>query len=567
MFNQIHNWRSPMGLLPLSFLLLGMISTAAAAVVVPCQDTTAQRQNQTIRWVDCHENVPQPIASALNLTGTIFNGSLPSTLFCGEMDVPMDYTKPFDAATNNITIGFAMNRPNSSSGLIMYHAGGPGESAVSRAWANALNLSSESPPFARGLEEFDFLAVNTRGIQFSNPLNCSSGVFFNNVSFAFPTSQDEYDQYQAAMTNFFASCVNDSTPAGIMEHIGTIEVIQDWDSVRAALGYEKVSFVGVSYGTFVGMAYADRYPERVDRFVLDGAIPHGMPWLDMVADQVLAANRLLLRADAFCLTDPSCPFYGQGNGSVVKAWDTVLARAIAAPLPALSCGPDTGCNSPVTATDLRMGVDVLFRSNPDFPKFNMALNASLHGDASLFAYEPLTDIRETVIPPLLCSDFKLDDGANTFAGFKNLSINSQSSDPAGIVYSVVWQFVLMCAAWPFPVPERSTLPSDLPLMWMTSDFDLNLPTELTTFAWEQAPNSTLVTRHGDDHISILIEPPAAAAQRVAQDFLLTGVMPLASSDAEVTVIPPGGTRGPVPGAYDVPTGAIAGDTSEVRTIE
>ncbi|KAJ7686265.1 hypothetical protein B0H17DRAFT_1013620 [Mycena rosella] len=544
-----------MGLLPLS-LSLGM-ATAAAVPAVP-------RQNQTIRWVDCHANVPQPMESVLNVTGTTFTGSLPSTLFCGEMDVPMDYTKPFESATNNITIGFAMNRPQTPSGLIIYHAGGPGLDAASQAWATALNLSSGAP--FTGLEEFDFLAVNTRGIQFSNPLNCSFGVFFNNVSFAFPTSQDEYDQYQAAMTNFYTACTNNTTPQGIMAHIGTVENIQDWDSVRAALGYEKVSFAVVSYGTFVGMAYAGRFPDRVDRFVLDAVIPHGMPFQDMVTDQVAAENRLLLRADAFCLTDPTCPFHGQGNGSVVKAWDTLLAQAITAPLPALSCGAGTGCNTPVTPTDLRLGVSVLFRANPDFPQFNIALNASLHGDASLFAYEPLGDIRETIGAPLLCSDFKIDDADKTFAGFNNISINSQSSDPAGIVYSQMWQFVLMCAAWPFPVPDHTTLPTDLPLMWMTSDFDLNLPTELTTFAWGQAPNSTLVIRHGDDHTSILLAPPATRAQGIAQDFLRTGVMPSAFSDSEVTILSPGDTRGPIPGAYDVPTGAIAGDTSIVENI-
>ncbi|KAJ7602925.1 hypothetical protein B0H17DRAFT_1222657 [Mycena rosella] len=504
------------------------MATAAAVPAVP-------RQNQTIRWVDCHANVPQPMESVLNVTGTTFTGSLPM-----QAD--------------------------------------PGWMQHLRQWATALNLSSGAP--FTGLEEFDFLAVNTRGLQFSNPLNCSFGVFFNNVSFAL---RDEYDQYQAAMTNFYTACTNSTTPQGIMEHIGTVENIQDWDSVRAALGYEKVSFAGVSYGTFVGMAYAGRFPDRVDRFVLDATIPHGMPFQDMVTDQVAAANRLLLRADAFCLTDPTCPFHGQGNGSVVKvsfrivhprptltrvsqAWDTLLAQATTAPLPALSCGAGKGCNTPVTPTDLRLGVSVLFRANPDFPQFNIALNASLHGDASLFAYEPLGDIRETVVSPLLCSDFKIDDADKTFAGFNNISVNSQSSDPAGIVYSQIWQFVLMCAAWPFPVPDRTTLPTDLPLMWMTSDFDLNLPTELTTFAWGQAPNSTLVIRHGDDHTSILLAPPATRAQGIAQDFLRTGVMPSASSDSEVTILSPGDTRGPLPGAYDVPTGAIAGDTSVVENI-
>ncbi|KAJ6628081.1 alpha/beta-hydrolase [Mycena sp. CBHHK59/15] len=554
MFNKIFLLRNSLA----GLLLCLRAATPAAASVLP-------RSSQTIRWVDCHENVPQPIESALNVTGTSFNGTLPSTLFCGEMDVPMDYTKPFDAATNNITIGFAMNRPVKSSGLIIYHAGGPGLDAASQAWENALNLSSGAP-FAE-VQNFDFLAVNTRGIQFSTPLNCSSGVFFNDIPFAFPSSQTEYDQYQAAMKNFYSACTNNSTPAGIMQHVGTIEVIQDWDSVRAALGYEKVSFAGVSYGTFVGMAYAAQFPQRVDRFVLDAAIPHGMPFQYMVTDQIAAANRLVLRADAFCLTDPTCPFHGQGNGSVVKAWDTLLGRAIAEPLPALGCGPGKGCNSPVTPTDLRLGLTVLFRANPDFPLFNIALNASLHGDATLFAYQPLGDIRESIVSPLLCSDFKIEDAQKTFAAFNNLSLNAQSSDPRQIIYSQIGQFLLMCSVWPFSVPEPVTLPTTLTLMWMTSDFDLNLPTELTTFAWEQAPNSTLVIRHGDDHTSILATPgPATRAQGVAMDFLRTGVMPLASSDEQVTVISSGGTRGPVPGAYDEPTGAVAGDSSSVEDV-
>ncbi|KAJ7263633.1 hypothetical protein B0H12DRAFT_1012205 [Mycena haematopus] len=541
--------KSLLFLLPL-FVCLQTFPSITASIL-----PSSGRTKQTIRWVDCHNKVPDPIGEELNLTSTTWVGTLPSNLHCGEMDVPMDYTKPFNAITNNITIGFAMNRPTKPASVLYSHAGGPGENAAAQAWANALNLSAA---FA-GLEDFDFLAINTRGIQFSNPLNLSSGVFFNNISFAFPSSQAEFDQYQAAMTNFYTAAIRDSTPPGIMQHVGTTEVIQDWDSMRAALGYEKVSFAGVSYGTFVGMAYAARYPHRVNRFVIDAVIPHGMPLQDMVTFQVGAVNRLVQRADAFCHTDPTCPFYGQGNGSVVKA-----------PLPALSCGPGTGCNSPVTATDMRQGVAFLFRSNPDFPLFSIGLNASLHGDASIFAYQPALDIRETVVSPLLCSDFKLDDDIKTFAGFNSLSVNSDSVNPMHIVYSQTWQLLLQCTVWPFPVAERIarvTLPTDLELMWMTSDFDLNLPTELTTFAWKQAPKSTIVIRHGDDHTSILSTSPSVSDQQsLTTNFLRTGTMPKPSSDVAVTVIGPRGTRGPVPGAYDVPTGAVAGDTSSVENI-
>jgi hypothetical protein len=98
-----------------SFLLFLQTLTLTSATALP----TTDRTNQTIRWVDCHDKVPEPLVPELNLTDTTFPGTLPSNLFCGEMDVPMDYTKPFDTATNNITIGFAMNRPpKTASGLI-----------------------------------------------------------------------------------------------------------------------------------------------------------------------------------------------------------------------------------------------------------------------------------------------------------------------------------------------------------------------------------------------------------------------------------------------------------------
>jgi hypothetical protein len=163
-------FRNPLALKGLLQFLL-FLSTATASAI-----PRADRTNQKIRWVDCHDKVPDAIAPdsippTYNVTGGTITGPLPANLFCGEMDVPMDYTKPFDAVTNNITIGFAMNRPQKrAQGLILQfffvscfrkrllmiipsHAGGPGENAAAQAWANAFNLSYAFV----GLEDFDFL--------------------------------------------------------------------------------------------------------------------------------------------------------------------------------------------------------------------------------------------------------------------------------------------------------------------------------------------------------------------------------------------------------------------------
>jgi hypothetical protein len=104
-----------MGLLPL-LVFLSTLTAPSIASAIPA----TQRKAQTIRWVDCHDKVPDGLGDELNAPNGVFTGTIPPNLFCGEMDVPMDYTKPFDAATNNITIGFAMNRPaKRAQGLIL----------------------------------------------------------------------------------------------------------------------------------------------------------------------------------------------------------------------------------------------------------------------------------------------------------------------------------------------------------------------------------------------------------------------------------------------------------------
>ncbi|KAJ7646509.1 hypothetical protein FB45DRAFT_860020 [Roridomyces roridus] len=89
-------------LLFFSLALIGAV-TPASSFYVPLQ---RRAENQTIRWLDCHTRIP-PALQGLNITADM---PLPSSLQCGEIDVPMDYSKPFDPVAN-ITVGFAMNRP------------------------------------------------------------------------------------------------------------------------------------------------------------------------------------------------------------------------------------------------------------------------------------------------------------------------------------------------------------------------------------------------------------------------------------------------------------------------
>lgn len=70
---------------------------------------------QLIDWVDCSQNVPDP-ATFLNVNGVDLK-ALPSTLHCGRLTVPMDYSRPI-SASNNVTLGLAMYRPEKPKGVI-----------------------------------------------------------------------------------------------------------------------------------------------------------------------------------------------------------------------------------------------------------------------------------------------------------------------------------------------------------------------------------------------------------------------------------------------------------------
>ena len=195
-----------------------------------------------IIWVDCAQFVPQSTAPS----GGSFNAStvdlqnLPSTLHCGRLDVPMDYSKPF-SDDNKITLGVATYRPANPKGPLFFSPGGT-DPGVVVAWEVALNLTNA---FC-GVEDFELIVMDIRGTQSSNPLNVSTALVLELELLPDPQNQSDYDAIQALSAESIQSWINNSSPAGIIEHVGTREAIQDYDMIRKALGYEKINFLGAS---------------------------------------------------------------------------------------------------------------------------------------------------------------------------------------------------------------------------------------------------------------------------------------------------------------------------------
>lgn len=184
---------------------------------------------------------------------------------CGEYEcatflAPLDWFNPAEQA---ITIAMLRQKgPDSSRGVIFVNPGGPGGSAQD--YAAGFDPS--------GVPGYDIIGMDSRGSGESTPVVCGT-TEETDAWFATDNSPDD-EQEKAALRqanmDFARQCREHS--GALLDHISSIETIYDYDLARALLGQEKLNFYGVSYGTFLGSVYAELYPQRVGRMVLDSAV-------------------------------------------------------------------------------------------------------------------------------------------------------------------------------------------------------------------------------------------------------------------------------------------------------
>ncbi|KAK4703246.1 hypothetical protein P7C70_g2971, partial [Phenoliferia sp. Uapishka_3] len=253
-------------------------------------NTSASANDPQIEWVACADHLP------VTLQGLVPNetlAALPSTLSCGTLRVAIDYSQAF-SATNSFALGFAHYGTPDATGNLFFNPGGPGTEVASFAWMVALNVTNEF----KGLETFNLTAMDIRGSFQSSQLSCSEALY-GAIPQDFPTSQEEFDQLQAASRTWVDSCRNETGP--LIDHLATTNVARDFENLRLTLGTGKVHYMGISYGTFYGAQWISDFPDALDRVVLDGVFAHGLNNSQLVGLGVKAANRELERADSYVL--------------------------------------------------------------------------------------------------------------------------------------------------------------------------------------------------------------------------------------------------------------------------
>lgn len=230
--------------------VMAVLGAASALAAVPAAAAPATG----VVWGACPEDV---VAEAA-----------PYQLDCATVPVPVDYADPASAEIDIMISRLASQNPSKRRGVLLLNPGGPGGSGL----AFPAFLARRGMP-ASVLDSYDVIGMDTRGIGHSAPVSCgftADGPYAGNIP---PYAVDDAAVVERAkvVKGVAEQCAQHDRD-GHLRHLTTANTARDLDRIRAALGEEKASFLGYSYGTALGAAYASLFPERSDRIVLDSNI-------------------------------------------------------------------------------------------------------------------------------------------------------------------------------------------------------------------------------------------------------------------------------------------------------
>jgi pimeloyl-ACP methyl ester carboxylesterase len=287
---------------------------------------------------------------------------------CSTLTVPVDYAEPEGA-----TIELALLRAPATGerqGSLVVNPGGPGASGVEYA---RLSEFVVSPEVAEG---YDVVGFDPRGVAGSAPIVCFDDAQMDEFLGADPSpdTPEERQASDALLEDFAQSC--DEAAPDLLGHVSTVEAARDMDVLRAALGEEEMDYLGASYGTFLGATYAELFPDRVGRLVLDGAIDPGLEGLELGLGQAAGFEQATRSYVQDCIDQGDCPLGGTVDEGMERL-TSFLDEVDAQPLPV----------SGDTVTELTegwalLGIIVAMYDQSAWDILTQALQRAFDGDGS-----------------------------------------------------------------------------------------------------------------------------------------------------------------------------------------
>ncbi|MEV4150350.1 alpha/beta hydrolase [Amycolatopsis sp. NPDC049691] len=458
--------------------------TAAAVLGSPLAATPANAAPAAIDW--------QPCADAPGVD-------------CGTVTVPIDWAHP-DRGT--ATIALARRKatdPQARIGSILMDPGGPGGPGAGEVEAGW----SLSPEITK---RFDTVGFDPRGVGDSTQIKCGLDEVIADHP-QVPRNQAEFEQLAAYNRKLGESC---NRLSGQLGQFGdTKSVARDMDAIRAALGDEKLTYYGVSYGTLMGQQYAELFPDKVRALVLDSNMDHSQ----FTAFGFLNSETQSVQAEfgefvAWCGRTPSCALHGRNVSKLMRGLQDKAARGEL---------KDPQSGEVVTPLSLAGLIQGSFYG-PAWDRLATVLKSLAAGTPPPASTRLKDDIPvNTVFQSVFCDDWNLP--VHSYAELEAYRRTAAALAPDVKVNSLGWQAVTGCIGWPNKTsnPQHPLrVPGAPPLLMLSSKYD-----PATPYAWSQAAarqsGSTLLTYDGWGHGAY--SKNSQCVIKATDDYLITGKLP------------------------------------------
>lgn len=245
---------------------------------------------------------------------------------CATVEVPLDYAEP-EGETIEISV-LRVAAEGTALGSMVVNPGGPGAPGTDYA-------EMTSMVFGRALRQnFDVVGFDPRGTGASAPVDCLSDAELDEyvAGNPMPDTPESIAEFEAASKTFGDGCKRRS--GDLVNHVSTVETAKDMDVIRAALGDAALTYFGASYGTKLGATYAELFPERVGRLVLDGGVDVGLDSTGMSLEQARGFETALRAYVADCVDKIDDCFLGDSVDEGTAAIADLLEQIEREPMPA-----------------------------------------------------------------------------------------------------------------------------------------------------------------------------------------------------------------------------------------
>ncbi|MFF4102105.1 alpha/beta fold hydrolase [Streptomyces sp. NPDC001903] len=460
----------------------------------------------------------------------------PAAYECATLKVPLDYQHP-EGRTLDLAISrMKSENPAKRRGVLLFNPGGPGASGLFR----PMVLNAEMPKDVR--DQYDLIGFDPRGVGKSSPVTCGG------LSHAEEGVGGAYRPETFASDVAWARGIADKCrekSGDVLPHITTRNTARDLDVIREALGERKISYLGYSYGTYLGTVYSQMFPQRTDRFVLDSGVDPQRVWRGMMQVWATGAEPAFARWTRWAAERSDRYGLGTTPEEVSATFWDLVARADRDPIvhdgetytgdglradPSLFSSPygasavvrflkalaDTG-HPPAGggAPDLKQLLEGARTSDPKAPVLSTAAAgpeaASEFGDNGTAAYWSV-----------VCGD--TDAWPRDPDQYARDAQRDKAKHP---LYGDFASNIKPCAFWQAPVEPPTPMKNRADVLTVQNEWDLITPLASGQGLHKALKGSRMVLALGGEKHGVYLSDPVSCADATVNTYLATGRLPAA----------------------------------------